>query len=78
MTPAQLWLEEAGNMLTRARILHQRPIFFRAGEDVLSSFGVTEGVKYSTLAELPVFPMAAQGLALTTSEKVLTEPFEHA
>jgi hypothetical protein len=78
MTPAQLWLEEAGNMLTRARILQRRPILFRAGEDVLSAFGVTEGVKYSTLAELPVFPMEAKGLALTTSEIVLTDPLEHA
>lgn len=78
MTPAQLWLEEAGNMLTRAKLLQRRPIFFRAGEDVLSSFGVTEGVKYSTLADLPVFPMSAQGLALTTSEIQLTESFEHA
>lgn len=65
-------------MLTRARILHQRPIFFRAGEDVLSSFGVIEGVKYSTLAELPVFPMQAKGLALTTGEIMLTDSLEHA
>ncbi len=75
MTQAQLWLEEAGNMLTRAKLLHQRPIFFRAGEDVLSSFGVTEGVKFSTLADLPVFPMEAKGLALTTAEIQLTETF---
>lgn len=62
-------------MLTRAKLLHQRPIFFRAGEDVLSSFGVTKGVKFSTLADLPVFPMKAHGLALTTAEIQLTETF---
>lgn len=78
MTLAQLWLDEAGNLLCRARFLHRRPLFFRAGEDVLAAFGVTEGVKYSTLADLPVFPMKTSGLALSTGEIMLTEAFEHA
>lgn len=78
MTLAQIWLEEAGNLLTRARVLQREPVCFRAGADVLSSFGVTEDVKYSTLANLPVYPMEAQGLALTTQQIELTESLEHA
>ena len=78
MTLAQIWLEEAGDLLTRARLLQRRPIFFRAGRDVLAAFGVSDGVKYSTLSDLPVFPMETTGLALTTSEIMLTESLEHA
>lgn len=66
MTLAQVWLEEAGNLLTRARILQQEPLFFRAGKDVLEAFGVTKEVSYSTLANKPVYPMEAKGLALCT------------
>lgn len=61
-------------MLLASSAEHLRPLWFRAGEDVLLLFGAKQtDDKVSELAGLPVFPMKTFGLALVTTGIVLTE-----
>lgn len=59
------WFDAAREQLQTATREGKRPVWFRAGEDVLSAFFVEKG-DIPELANLKVFPMQTNGLALVT------------
>lgn len=60
----KIWLEAAREAATRAKDSHVRPLFWRAGVDVIRAFDQDKACERHRLGNLEVFPMESEGLAL--------------